>query len=188
MFATDFEYLKATSVAQALQLLGTNPEAKLMAGGHSLIPLMKLRQVRAPAVIDIGGLDELRGISINNGTIHIGALTTHREIETSPEIAQACHIMIEVAGSIGDPQVRNRGTIGGNVVHTDPASDWPTVLTALRAEMVIQGGGGLGLRGARYSRARRTRESRHPNGDTNPRVRQLPPCRGAGQVGNRRGD
>jgi len=149
MFATDFEYLKATSVAQALQLLGTNPEAKLLAGGHSLIPLMKLRQVRAPAVIDIGGLDELRGISINNGTIHIGALTTHREIETSPEIAQACHIMTEVAGSIGDPQVRNRGTIGGNVVHADPASDWPTVLTALRAEMVIQGGGGLGRRGAR---------------------------------------
>jgi carbon-monoxide dehydrogenase medium subunit len=139
MFATDFEYLKATSVAQAIQLLGTNPEAKLLAGGHSLIPLMKLRQVRAPAVIDIGGIDELRGISINNGTIHIGALTTHREIETSPEIAQACHIMTEVAGSIGDPQVRNRGTIGGNVVHADPASDWPTVLTALRAEMVVQG-------------------------------------------------
>lgn len=149
MFATEFEYHKATSVAQAIQLLGANPEAKLMAGGHSLIPLMKLRQVRAPAVIDIGGIDELRGISISDGTIRIGALTTHREIEASSEIAEACHIMTEVAGGIGDPQVRNRGTIGGNVVHADPASDWPPVLTALGAEMVIQGQGGLGRRGGR---------------------------------------
>ena len=149
MFATEFEYHKATTVAQAIQLLSANPEAKLIAGGHSLIPLMKLRQVRAPMVIDIGGIDELRGISINNGTIRIGALTTHREIETSSEIADACHMMTEVAGGIGDPQVRNRGTIGGNVVHADPASDWPTVLTALGARMVIQGQGGLGRRGVR---------------------------------------
>jgi len=149
MFATEFEYHKATSVAQAIQLLSANPEAKLLAGGHSLIPLMKLRQVRAPVVIDIGGIAELRGISVNNGTIRIGALTTHREIETSSEIAEACHIMTEVAGGIGDPQVRNRGTIGGNVVHADPSSDWPTVLTALGAGMVIQGQGGLGRRGGR---------------------------------------
>ena len=88
MFATEFEYHKATSVAQAIQLLGANPEAKLMAGGHSLIPLMKLRQVRAPAIIDISGIDDLRGIKVSDGTIRIGALTTHREIETSSEIAQ----------------------------------------------------------------------------------------------------
>ena len=100
-------------------------------------------------VIDIGGIDELRGISINDGTIRIGALTTHREIETSSEIAEACHIMTEVAGGIGDPQVRNRGTIGGNVAGADPSSDWPTVLTALGAVMVIQGQGGLGRRGGR---------------------------------------
>lgn len=150
MFATEFEYRKATSVAQAIEFLTANPEAKLIAGGHSLIPLMKLRQVRAPAVIDIGGIDELRGISINNGVIRIGALTTHREIEASSEIAEACHIMTEVAGGIGDPQVRNRGTIGGNVVHADPASDWPTVLTALGAGMVVQGPNrGLGRRGGR---------------------------------------
>ena len=149
MFATEFEYHKATSVAQAIQLLSANPDAKLLAGGHSLIPLMKLRQVRAPVVIDIGGIDELRGISVNDGTIRIGALTTHREIETSSEIAEACHIMTEVAGGIGDPQVRNRGTIGGNVAGADPSSDWPTVLTALGAVMVIQGQGGLGRRGGR---------------------------------------
>ena len=142
MFATEFEYHKATSVAQAIQLLSANPESKLLAGGHSLIPLMKLRQARVPAVIDIGGIDELRGISISGGTIRIGALTTHREIETSSEIAQACHIMTEVAGGIGDPQVRNRGTIGGNVAGADPSSDWPTVLTALGASFVIQGPGG----------------------------------------------
>ena len=149
MYATEFEYHKAASVAEAIQLLVANPEAKLLAGGHSLIPLMKLRQVRAPAVIDIGGIDELRGISINDGTIRIGALATHREIETSSEIAEACHILTEVAGAIGDPQVRNRGTIGGNAAGADPASDWPTVLTALGAGMVIQGQGGLGRRGRR---------------------------------------
>lgn len=149
MFATEFEYQKATSVAQAVQMLGANPEAKLIAGGHSLIPLMKLRQTRVPLVIDIGGIDEMRGISVEGGTIRIGALTTHREIETSSEIAEACHIMTEVASGIGDPQVRNRGTIGGNVVHADPSSDWPTVLTALGAGMVVQGQGGLGRRGGR---------------------------------------
>ena len=146
MFATEFEYHKATSVSQALQLLSADPNAKLLAGGHSLIPLLKLRQARPSAVIDIGGIEELRGISVNNGTIRIGALTTHRAIAESQEIHDGCHIMTEVAEGIGDPQVRNRGTIGGNIVHADPASDWPTVLTALNAQFVIQGQGGL-LRG-----------------------------------------
>ena len=131
MFAKEFDYHKATSVAQAIQLLNTNPEARLLAGGHSLIPLLKLRQAQPSALIDIGGIDELRGITVSNGTIRIGALTTHREIEESAEIRDACEIMTEVAGGIGDPHVRNRGTIGGNVAHADPASDWPTVLTAL---------------------------------------------------------
>ena len=146
MFATEFEYHKATSVAQALQLLSADPNAKLLAGGHSLIPLLKLRQARPSAVIDIGGIEELRGISVNNGTIRIGALTTHRAIAESQEIHDGCHIMTEVAEGIGDPQVRNRGTIGGNIVHADPASDWPTVLTALNARFVIQGQSGF-LRG-----------------------------------------
>jgi carbon-monoxide dehydrogenase medium subunit len=138
MFAADFEYHKATSVAQAIQLLSDNPESKVLAGGHSLIPLLKLRQARPSGLIDIGGIDELRGISLNDGTIRIGPLTTHRAIETSSDIHDGCHMMTEVAEGIGDPQVRNRGTIGGNVVHADPGSDWPTVLTALKARFVIQ--------------------------------------------------
>ncbi len=142
MFATEFEYHRATSVAQAIQLLNSNQDAKLLAGGHSLLPLLKLRQARPSALIDISGIDELRGITVNNGTIRIGALTTHRAIETSQEIHNGCHMMTEVAGGIGDPQVRNRGTIGGNVVHADSGSDWPTVLTALDARFVIQGSGG----------------------------------------------
>ncbi len=131
MFASAFEYHKATSVADAIQLLNTNREARLLAGGHSLIPLLKLRQAGPPALIDIGGIDELRGISTHNGAIRIGALTTHRAIETSDEVGEACAMMAEVDGGIGDPQVRNRGTIGGNVVRADPASDWPTVLTVI---------------------------------------------------------
>ena len=149
MFAAEFEYRKATSVSQAVQLLSDNPGAKVLAGGHSLIPLLKLRQARPPVVIDIGGISELKEISVSDGTIRIGALASHRAIESSPEISDACHMLTEVAGGIGDPAVRNRGTIGGNVAHADPASDWPPVLTALNARFVIQGSGGLGRRGTR---------------------------------------
>ena len=149
MFAKEFEYHRATSVAEAVQLLNSNQDAKLLAGGHSLIPLMKLRQATPAALIDIGGIDELRGITVSDGTISIGALTTHRAIETSSEVQEMCAVMAEVAQGIGDPQVRNRGTIGGNVSHADPGSDWPTVLTALNARFVIQGPGGLARRGTR---------------------------------------
>lgn len=149
MFAKEFEYHRATSVAQAVQLLNANQDAKLLAGGHSLIPLMKLRQATPAALIDIGGIDELRGITVSDGTIRIGALTTHRSIETSTEIQEGCGMMAEVAEGIGDPQVRNRGTIGGNVSHADPGSDWPTVLTALNARFVVQGPGGLARSGTR---------------------------------------
>ena len=139
MFSTEFEYQRAASVAQALQLLRSHENAKVLAGGHSLIPLMKLRQSRPSLLVDIGGIAELRGIAVNNGTVRIGALTTHREIQTSAQVQQACDVMAEVAEGIGDPHVRNRGTIGGNVTHADPGSDWPTVLTALDARFVIQG-------------------------------------------------
>jgi carbon-monoxide dehydrogenase medium subunit len=139
VFSTEFEYQRAASVAQALQLLRSHENAKVLAGGHSLIPLMKLRQSRPSLLVDIGGIAELRGIAVNNGTVRIGALTTHREIQTSAQVQQACDVMAEVAEGIGDPHVRNRGTIGGNVTHADPGSDWPTVLTALDARFVIQG-------------------------------------------------
>ena len=142
MFAPEFDYHKANSVAEAIQLLGANDEAKLIAGGHSLIPLLKLRLARPTALIDIGGIADLKKITVNNGTVRIGALATHRDIASSHDVKHACSMLAEVAGGIGDPQVRNRGTIGGNVVHADPASDWPAVLTALNARFVIQGPGG----------------------------------------------
>ena len=139
MFAPEFDYYKASSVSEAIQLLGSHDGAKLIAGGHSLIPLLKLRLARPKALIDIGGIAALKSITVNQGTVRIGALATHWDIASSHDVADACCMLSEVAGGIGDPQVRNRGTIGGNVVHADPASDWPAVLTALNARFVIQG-------------------------------------------------
>lgn len=142
MFTPEFDYHKAGSVAEALELLGSNAEARLLAGGHSLLPLMRLRLARPSALIDIGGLADLKGIRVQGDAVRIGALTTHGEIAASRELAQANPLMAEVAGGIGDPQVRNRGTIGGNIAHADPASDWGTVLTALEASVEVQGPNG----------------------------------------------
>ena len=142
MFAAEFEYRKAGSVAEAVQLLSENPEAKLLAGGHSLIPLMRFRLARPELLVDIGGIANLRGISVSGDVITIGALTTHAEIAASPEVQQANGLLAEAAGGIGDPAVRNRGTIGGNLAHADPASDWATVLTALGGTAIIQGPAG----------------------------------------------
>ena len=142
MFAAEFEYRKAGSIADAVRLLSENPGAKLLAGGHSLIPLMRFRLARPEVVIDIGGIDGLRGIRITDGTINIGALTTHAEIANSADVQQANGLLAEAAGGIGDPAVRNRGTIGGNLAHADPASDWATVLTALGATVSVQGPSG----------------------------------------------
>ncbi len=142
MYPAQFEYSKAGSVAEAIQILQGDPDAKLIAGGHSLIPLMKLRLARPSQVVDIGGIAELRGISIADGVISIGALTTHHEISTSADVQANCGILAEAAGGVGDPAVRNRGTIGGNVSHADPASDLPTVLTALGASFNLRGPSG----------------------------------------------
>ena len=143
MYAADFDYHKASSVAEAIQMLGQSPGAKLLAGGHSLLPMLKMRLTAPPALIDIGGISELHGITVTDDTVRIGALTTHHEVATSQDVQNSCMVAAEAAEGIGDPQVRNRGTIGGNVVHCDPASDWPTVLPALKARFVIQGPRGL---------------------------------------------
>jgi carbon-monoxide dehydrogenase medium subunit len=103
---------------------------------------MKLRLARPSAVIDIGGIAALKGISVNNVTVRVGALTTHGEIASSPDLRRSNPLMAEAAGGIGDAQVRNRGTIGGNIAHADPASDWGTVLTALDATIEVQGPNG----------------------------------------------
>ena len=142
MFAPEFDYYKASSVAEAIHLLGAHDGAKLIAGGQSLIPLLKLRFARPTALIDIGGIADLKSITVNQGAVRIGALATHWDIASSKEVEHACSMLGDAARGIGDPQVRNRGTIGGNVVHADPASDWPVVLTALNARFVIQGPGG----------------------------------------------
>ena len=142
MFAAEFEYRKAGSVAEAVQLLSDHPEARLLAGGHSLIPLMRFRLARPEMLIDIGGIADLKGIAVSGDTIRIGALATHAEIAAAPEVRQANGLLAEAAGGIGDPAVRNRGTIGGNLAHADPASDWATVLTALGATVTAQGPGG----------------------------------------------
>ena len=142
MFAADFEYRKAGSIAEAVQLLSDNPGAKILAGGHSLIPLMRFRLARPEVVIDIGGIANIKGITVSGDTINIGALTTHAEIASSADVQRANGLLAEAAGGIGDPAVRNRGTIGGNLAHADPASDWATVLTALGATVSAQGPAG----------------------------------------------
>ena len=142
MYAPDFNYYRAGSVAEASDLLKKNPGAKVLAGGHSLIPLLKFRLAAPPALIDIGRIAELKGVTVRGGTVRIGALTTHAELASSAELRDHCPALAEAARQVGDPAVRNRGTIGGNVAHADPASDLPTVLAALDARFVVSGGSG----------------------------------------------
>ena len=131
-----FVYHRASSIDEAESLWKGNTDASFLAGGHSLIPAMKLRLAEPETLVDIGGIGELKGIRREGDTIHIGALTTHAEVEHSDVIKDACSALAEAAGKIGDPQVRNRGTIGGNVAHADPASDYPGILMALGATVV----------------------------------------------------
>lgn len=141
MYSAPFEYHAPTTVADALSLLKKHGEnAKLLAGGHSLVPLMKLRLVSPPVVIDLGRVSELAGIREDASALAIGAMTTHRAVESSPIVRARAPLLAEVAAAIGDLQVRNRGTIGGSVAHADPAADWPAALLALDAECVIAGG------------------------------------------------
>src|SRR5690554_1236321 len=121
MYATSFEYYRAGSVAEAVELLRANPGAKLLAGGHSLLPQMKLRVSTPTALIDIGRIEGLRGISLDGDTLVIGAMTTHDTLANSAVVKEHCPIVAEAAAQIGDQQVRNRGTIGGSLAHADPA-------------------------------------------------------------------
>lgn len=142
MYSPQFDYYRARSVEEAGALLKQHPGAKLLAGGHTLIPLLKLRLAAPPALIDIGRIAALKGVEAKDGVVRIGALTTHAEIASSQVVREQCPALAEAAGHVGDPAVRNRGTIGGNVAHADPASDLPTVLAALGASFVITSGGG----------------------------------------------
>lgn len=140
MYPATFEYHRPATVDEAVRLLGTHKDdAKLLAGGHSLIPLMKLRLTTPKHVIDLRRVTGLSGIREEGGTIVIGALTTHYAVESNASVKAKCPILAEAAAMIGDPQVRNWGTIGGSVAHADPAADWPAVILALGGELRVTG-------------------------------------------------
>lgn len=142
MIPAAFDYEVAESVDEAVRLLGGSADAKLLAGGHSLLPLMRLRFARPELLVDIGRIRELSYVREDGERIAIGALTRHHDVAGSDLLRSSCRIVAETAAQIGDPQVRHRGTIGGSVAHGDPASDLPTVLLCLDAELVAQGPGG----------------------------------------------
>jgi carbon-monoxide dehydrogenase medium subunit len=138
-----FDYQRAASVDEALALLAEHgDEAKLLAGGHSLLPLMKLRLALPTMLIDIGRIGELSFVEGDGDVVRIGAMTRHHDLATSALAGEQVPLLAHVAGQIGDPQVRHRGTIGGSLAHGDPASDLPAALLALRATLVARGPGG----------------------------------------------
>jgi aerobic carbon-monoxide dehydrogenase medium subunit len=143
MFAAPFDYHRPSTIDEAIALLARHgDDAKVLAGGHSLIPAMKLRLARPKVVVDIGRIATLTSIREAGGLLAIGAMTTHHDVETSALLKQKCPLLPEVASRIGDVQVRNKGTIGGSLAHADPAADYPAAVLALEAEIDVAGPGG----------------------------------------------
>ena len=143
MIPESFDYQRASSVSEAISLLQKHGEdAKILAGGHSLVPTMKLRLATPGTLIDIGGISELKYINDKGDYLAIGARATHWDIESSDLVAQKAPALSQAAGQIGDVQVRNRGTIGGVLAHSDPQADYPGVVLALNATIVVQGSRG----------------------------------------------
>ena len=141
MYPNAFEYHRATSVEEAVGILAADPEAKILAGGHSLIPAMKLRLAMPGTLVDLSRIDSLRGITVNGGAT-IGAMTTYRELLDSDELASAFPVIRTTARVVGDPAVRNRGTLGGALAHSDPAADYTAVMLALGASVNVTGSNG----------------------------------------------
>lgn len=140
MIPVAFDYERAESVEHALALLSEHgDDAKLLAGGHSLLPLMKFRLATPAVVIDIGRLSDLSYVADGGDHLAIGALTRHRDVEIDELVRREAGLLAQATTNVGDPQVRHRGTIGGSVVHGDPASDIPSALLAMRATMVVRG-------------------------------------------------
>jgi len=140
MYPAQFEYHSPATVKDALALLGRHgDDAKLLAGGHSLLPAMKLRLARPAHVVDLKKVPGLVGIKEEGGMLVIGAMTTHYAIESSAAVKSKCPVLAQTAAMIGDPMVRNLGTIGGSLAHADPAADYPAAIIALGAEMVAEG-------------------------------------------------
>jgi aerobic carbon-monoxide dehydrogenase medium subunit len=143
MIPAQFDYLAPATLDEAVALLSQHQdEAKILAGGHSLIPAMKLRLAQPQLLIDIGRIKDLSYIREQGGQISIGAMTTHYQLESSERLRAICPLLPECASHIGDVQVRNKGTIGGSLAHSDPAGDWPAAILALDAKMVAVGAGG----------------------------------------------
>ncbi|HMC70528.1 MAG TPA: xanthine dehydrogenase family protein subunit M [Mycobacteriales bacterium] len=144
MIPAPFDYLAADSAEQALALLGEHgDDAKLMAGGQSLLPLMKLRLAVPAVVIDVSRIRDLSYVRDDGDAIVIGALTRHHDVATNDVVRSAAPVLAHAAGLVGDPQIRHRGTIGGSVAHADPSADVPTALLALGASYVVVGPGGV---------------------------------------------
>ena len=143
MIPGEFDYKRASTLDEAVSLIqASNGEGKFLAGGHSLIPLMKLRLSEPGVLVDITRIEQLKGIREVDGKVSIGAATTHAEVAASDLVRRLCPVVSEAAAEIGDPQVRNRGTIGGSLAHSDPAADYPAVMVALDAEIHLKGPGG----------------------------------------------
>ena len=143
MKASAFAYARATSVANALELLTAHGEkARVLSGGQSLLPAMNLRLISPELIIDIGELAELRGVAVKEGVLTIGALTRHVDLLKSPEIAAHAPLLTEAVAHVAHPAIRNRGTIGGNLAHADPASELPACMLTLGATIIARGPGG----------------------------------------------
>lgn len=137
MISQTFEYTAPKSLDEALSLIASG--AKPLSGGMSLIPMMKLRLAAPDHLVDLGRLKDLNYIREEGGALHIGATTTHQEVTASGLVRGKCPLLSQTAGGVGDPQVRNRGTIGGSVAHADPSADYPAALQALEAKLVLKG-------------------------------------------------
>jgi aerobic carbon-monoxide dehydrogenase medium subunit len=139
MIPAPFEYQRVEFVDHAIQVLSDDPEAKILAGGNSLLPLMRVRLARPSKLVDITRIEDLKYVREEEDHVAIGALTRHHDVANSEALKELCPIVAHSAAGIGDPQVRHVGTIGGSVAHADPASDMPSVLVALDAEMIVRG-------------------------------------------------
>jgi len=143
MIPAQFDYMAPSTLAEAVSILGQHhDDAKILAGGHSLIPAMKLRLATPQILIDLGRIKDLSYIREEGGQIRIGAMTTHYQLESSARLREICPLLPDCAAQIGDVQVRNKGTIGGSLAHSDPAGDWPAAILALDAELVAAGASG----------------------------------------------
>jgi aerobic carbon-monoxide dehydrogenase medium subunit len=143
MIPPAFDYLKPATVEEAVAALAeAGDEGKVLAGGHSLLPVLRLRLADPALLVDLGGVDALRGVRADGDALMIGAMTTHAQVATDPLVRESAALLALAAASVGDRQVRHRGTIGGSLAHADPAGDLPTAAVALEAELVVQGPAG----------------------------------------------